>query len=344
MAIRASDIPNLAIEEFDARRAAGFDVQWLDQATLRGRWGLDGTGGDRIGARCIRRPVRAQLPRPRAPSAGGAGGCSNEPRSVGFEFRPSRAPVTRAGARSTLGRWCCRRDTKCRSCSRTPVQPAQLVRVGDRTDRRSLPRQFPDGLLFWDFDDPYLYGRTTDDTRLLIGGKDENYRDPLRRRRALPSKSAPSPARFRSDCPIWSRSRSPSRGAARSPRLPTGSPTSDRTRGSRGATSRSGSAATASPTAHWPPSTSPTRSTGPARRNRLGCSTSNGHPYRPAEHHSIVEMQPDRESTSAGHSSPPGRRWWRRWESNPRPPACKAEIEPISTSIDLSGFVPDCAI
>ena len=53
----------------------------------------------------------------------------------------------------------------------------------------TLDARYPDGLLFWDHDDPYLYGRVTDDSRLLIGGKDETYRDPLRRRRAIPAKS-----------------------------------------------------------------------------------------------------------------------------------------------------------
>ena len=64
----------------------------------------------------------------------------------------------------------------------------------------NLHRQFPNGLLFWDLDDPYLCGRTTDDGRLLVGGKDETYRDPLRRRRAMPSKiralAATVPPRF----------------------------------------------------------------------------------------------------------------------------------------------------
>ena len=46
----------------------------------------------------------------------------------------------------------------------------------------------PDGLLFWEHADPYLYGRTTDDGRVLIGGRDEPYRDPRRRGRAIPSK------------------------------------------------------------------------------------------------------------------------------------------------------------
>jgi glycine/D-amino acid oxidase-like deaminating enzyme len=42
--------------------------------------------------------------------------------------------------------------------------------------------------MFWERADPYLYGRSTDDGRVLVGGRDEAYRDPVRRRRALPSK------------------------------------------------------------------------------------------------------------------------------------------------------------
>ena len=52
-----------------------------------------------------------------------------------------------------------------------------------------LAQRYPNGMLFWDYADPYIYGRTTDDLRLLIGGNDEPYRDPLRRGRALPAKT-----------------------------------------------------------------------------------------------------------------------------------------------------------
>ncbi|MEZ5216425.1 MAG: FAD-dependent oxidoreductase [Ilumatobacteraceae bacterium] len=52
-----------------------------------------------------------------------------------------------------------------------------------------LDERLPDGLPFWEYADPYVYGRTTDDGRMLIGGKDETYRDPLRRRRAIPAKT-----------------------------------------------------------------------------------------------------------------------------------------------------------
>ena len=44
----------------------------------------------------------------------------------------------------------------------------------------TLDTTYPDGLLFWDHDDPYLYGRTTDDGRLLIG----RHYPPSRSRRA----------------------------------------------------------------------------------------------------------------------------------------------------------------
>ncbi|HMU07511.1 MAG TPA: FAD-binding oxidoreductase, partial [Kaistella sp.] len=42
--------------------------------------------------------------------------------------------------------------------------------------------------LFWNTDDPYIYMRTTDDGRLLIGGGDEDFRDPEKRDAMLSQK------------------------------------------------------------------------------------------------------------------------------------------------------------
>jgi glycine/D-amino acid oxidase-like deaminating enzyme len=67
------------------------------------------------------------------------------------------------------------------------VLNSSFALVSQPIDR--LETRYPDGLLWWDHDDPYLYGRTTDDGRMLIGGKDESYRDPVRRRRAMPTKT-----------------------------------------------------------------------------------------------------------------------------------------------------------
>lgn len=45
-----------------------------------------------------------------------------------------------------------------------------------------------DDTLFWNTDDPYLYMRSTDDGRILMGGGDEDFRDPAKRDRLLEKK------------------------------------------------------------------------------------------------------------------------------------------------------------
>ena len=45
-----------------------------------------------------------------------------------------------------------------------------------------------DNTLFWNTDSPYIYMRTTDDGRLLIGGGDEDFKDPIKRDKLLDKK------------------------------------------------------------------------------------------------------------------------------------------------------------
>lgn len=45
-----------------------------------------------------------------------------------------------------------------------------------------------DNTLFWNTDSPYIYMRTTDDGRLLIGGGDEGFKDPIKRDKLLDEK------------------------------------------------------------------------------------------------------------------------------------------------------------
>ncbi|CAM3475123.1 FAD-binding oxidoreductase [Sphingobacterium prati] len=52
----------------------------------------------------------------------------------------------------------------------------------------SLYQQYKD-LLIWNTSDPYLYMRTTDDCRFLIGGKDEEFHDPQKRDAMIAIKS-----------------------------------------------------------------------------------------------------------------------------------------------------------
>ena len=45
-----------------------------------------------------------------------------------------------------------------------------------------------EGTLFWNTADPYLYMRLTNDNRILIGGRDEDFYDPVKRDKLLPAK------------------------------------------------------------------------------------------------------------------------------------------------------------
>ena len=51
--------------------------------------------------------------------------------------------------------------------------------------------------IMWEHSRPYLYLRTTTDGRILVGGEDENFRDPARRDRLLPKKTETLLSRFR---------------------------------------------------------------------------------------------------------------------------------------------------
>jgi glycine/D-amino acid oxidase-like deaminating enzyme len=50
--------------------------------------------------------------------------------------------------------------------------------------------------LIWETARPYLYLRTTDDNRILVGGKDDDFSDPRKRDRALPVKAKALEAAF----------------------------------------------------------------------------------------------------------------------------------------------------
>ena len=47
---------------------------------------------------------------------------------------------------------------------------------------------WPTGCLIWETARPYLYARTTQDGRVVIGGEDDDHHNPARRERALPGK------------------------------------------------------------------------------------------------------------------------------------------------------------
>jgi glycine/D-amino acid oxidase-like deaminating enzyme len=67
----------------------------------------------------------------------------------------------------------------------------KVVRLISTYSFVSEPLRIPKHLkqtLFWDTDDPYLYMRTTDDNRILVGGEDEQFKNPERRDRLIDRK------------------------------------------------------------------------------------------------------------------------------------------------------------
>lgn len=199
MAIRQRDIAVLQ-REITARELAGFDVRWLDSGELRDRWGL-------VGAAAIESAAGASID-PYAFCAHALATARRLGAQVHDRTEVTAYDITKRRARLTTQRG--HTITAAHVVLATgyeaeallPELPMQLhtsfALVSEPIPQ--LDRQFPDGLLFWDHDDPYLYGRVTDDQRLLIGGKDETYRDVTRRRRALPAKAralaAAVPKRF----------------------------------------------------------------------------------------------------------------------------------------------------
>jgi glycine/D-amino acid oxidase-like deaminating enzyme len=59
-----------------------------------------------------------------------------------------------------------------------------------------------DRVLIWEASQPYLYARTTDEGRIIVGGEDEETRDPEARERAMPAKIERLVAKMRA---LWPR-------------------------------------------------------------------------------------------------------------------------------------------
>ncbi len=188
MALKARDVDVLE-REFAARAGAGFDVRWLDEGTLRSRWGL-------VGRAAIESAQGASVDpyllchRGLGVVADRGGRVFDRTAAVDFDMRARSVVVHTDRGATVTAKWCVF-ATGYEVERLLPELPLSLntsfALVSEPIP--SLDTRYPDGVLFWDHDDPYLYGRTTDDHRLLIGGKDETYRDPLRRRRALPAKA-----------------------------------------------------------------------------------------------------------------------------------------------------------
>lgn len=176
--------------ELDARRAAGFDVDWVEPDELRDTWGIAGEGAivSQLGGSVDPyRLAHASL----AEVVARGGSVYDRSGMTALETTVRRVRVETERGVTVTATWAVI-ATGYEVERLLPDLPISLhssfAFVSEPVP--GIVDRYPQGMLFWDHADPYLYGRTTDDGRVLVGGADEPHNDPLRRRRSMTAKVA----------------------------------------------------------------------------------------------------------------------------------------------------------
>jgi glycine/D-amino acid oxidase-like deaminating enzyme len=196
LASERAHVPGLRLE-FKARNTAGIKVAWWDQARIARESSLGHHAGilSDDGAQVDAYALTHCLLRGSAKKAGRI----FDRTEVTSIHRSSRGVVlrTRGGARVRAAHLVVasgyegdlmlpRRSTEFRSTYALITEPVAAF-VG-------WPAA---GCLIWETSDPYVYLRTTEDGRIIIGGYDEDFRDPKQRDRLLKTKTAMLSRRLR---------------------------------------------------------------------------------------------------------------------------------------------------
>ena len=168
-------------EEFEARRRHGFPVEWLEKEAVRERFGFDAPGAI-LSTRAARvDPYRMALRVLKRLQARGAA-IHDRTRLAHIRTRPRGVELeTLDGHRIRAGhlviaagyesqQFLDRRVARNRSSYAFVTDPVDPALLGPL--RRTL---------LWETARPYLYMRTTDDDRLLVGGADDAIDIPARR-------------------------------------------------------------------------------------------------------------------------------------------------------------------
>ncbi len=174
--------------EASARRRLGLDAQWVAADELRHHYGIDARGAILSGGAATVNPVRL------------ARALLDRARRAGARIT-TRVAVTALAATSrgvqvttTAGVVQARRCVAAMGYATPPGLRPPAVRLHSSYAIVSEPMPMQLDRLapvaFWEARRPYLYGRTTCDGRLMVGGADLPFRDPDRRDAALPARTA----------------------------------------------------------------------------------------------------------------------------------------------------------
>jgi glycine/D-amino acid oxidase-like deaminating enzyme len=187
LASRASDVQDLK-KEFQARKRAGFRVEYLTPSDLRSRFALTAPGALLSADAAEIDPYRFTLRLAE----------NSVPRGLRIFDRTEITRFETSARRVTL-----RTNNNFIVTANKIVLAAgfesqcylkkKLVKLKSTYAIATEPLDELDGrhkqLLIWETARPYFYLRTTRDGRIMIGGEDEDFQDPDRRDRLIPKKT-----------------------------------------------------------------------------------------------------------------------------------------------------------
>lgn len=181
------DLPFLR-KEFEARSRAGFDVKWLEPREISRKYGIEKTHGGILSAKAasvdafllahellqfnIQRGLRV-YDRTEMKSFKSRRGFNEIMLSSGYIIKAKKVIFCTGYEAATMLR---EKFVKLKST---------FAVISEQNPENIKPLE---NTLFWNTDEPYLYMRTTNDGRVLIGGGDEDFRDPQRRDELIPRK------------------------------------------------------------------------------------------------------------------------------------------------------------
>ncbi|WP_164122883.1 MULTISPECIES: NAD(P)/FAD-dependent oxidoreductase [Sphingobacterium] len=188
LATRKKDVVRLR-KELDARAEAGFEVSWLDMEAITQRFGLKrGYGGilsaqgASVDAFCLLHELLVY----------------NQNRGLRIFDKTQLLAVSsgKKQSRCKLNTGAMIRTEKVVYCTGYESQGLIKEKFVDLLSTYAIVSEIDEAackkvkdLLIWTTDEPYLYMRCTDDGRMLIGGGDEEFQDPVRRDALLNKKA-----------------------------------------------------------------------------------------------------------------------------------------------------------
>ena len=175
-------------KEFDARNSAGFNVKWIDSDEIQKKYGLKNTFGGILSVKGA--SIDAFILAHELLAFNLKKGLKiydrTELKSVKYHEGFNEVMTSNEVKIKTKKIVYCNGYESKNLIKENFVQLKSTFAAVSEIDKENIKNL--NKTLFWNTDEPYLYMRTTDDGRLLIGGGDEDFQDPEKRDRMIVKK------------------------------------------------------------------------------------------------------------------------------------------------------------